>query len=1037
MFNQLTIQAGNTQLDCYDNESILLNYSIVDVKDTASRNTSFSKEITLPGTPKNNQFFKNIFDVNIDLEITSYNPKRALPAKIIIGSRTVFQGNLQLLSITKNQKQVEYNVVLTGILKNLLYNFGDYTLQQLDLSEYNHQRNKTTIRNSWNYQIVKNSSNYDATNLGEGYVYPYIIYGNSQDINLVSYVYDNYPAPYVKTIIDKLFEFGGYTYTSTFFNSDYFKKLIIPYINDNFQLTEEQFSALTTTVGVDVISKVEGGSPTLSNQYYSYEQSTGGNTITGFRQLTPVRKRATNVGWGTNATNGYYLPLDLQTGSVANETMQNPNGRWVTINSVPNQSTSYYQASQDGFYKIELEFSFMMKYINMLGGNFRFHAGSFEYYSRIWLKRVGQSATIIDQAPVQIPGQFQPSSGTYTTPWYDTQTVLNVSQGVPSIYLNSGDKLYIEFLFNYPKAVQWKSQSGTFISDSILAVPIINSSTNGLPNYIKVEPVSNNISTPVVDIKMSDCLPNMKMRDFFMSLVKMFNLYVYDNPFKTNDLIIEPMDLFYGSKTKYKDWTYLLDRDSDIEIVPMNELDIKSYNFKYTEDNDYFNEQYKEETKEIFGEETISFVNDFSNEDKEIQISFSPTPISNMFIGNRVAPFFTSIENNVVSPLRPKPRILFYTGKKGCFNYQLKDDPTDTSPVNLTEYAYCGMWDDPFNPQYDLAFGTAQKVYYNPPVYPNNTLVDLWYDTTFNEITDLNGKLLKGNFYLSVKEISDFDFRDLIYIDGQYWRVNKIEDYDPVSIDKLTKVELYRISDIKFLPLSQTETPTSQFECPDDIISIFTTKQGFIYVSQSGQILTEDCCKQVGGVYVNGFCKRQNQNPLPNLPSSSSSPVRDIVGTGVGNGGGVIGPVKPSSNPKKNSTIQYNRPVNLSKDLNSINSPGVLVQGKTNYIPPKVENAVVLGNNNSIRPDLTNVLVVGDNVSPSKSNSILVGDLLITTDGISYNTPYIIDGGLNTVMNVAKTNLIDIIDGGLNSVRNLGGDSKLRPIIDGTIEIQQ
>ena len=40
--------------------------------------------------------------------------------------------------------------------------------------------------------------------------------------------------------------------------------------------------------------------------------------------------------------------------------------------------------------------------------------------------------------------------------------------------------------------------------------------------------------------------------------------------------------------------------------------------------------------------------------------------------------------------------------------------------------------------------------------------------------------------------------------------------------------------------------------------------------------------------------------------------------------------------------------------------------------------------------------------------------------------------GLNTVMNDAKTNLIDIIDGGFNSVRNFGGESKLRPIIDGT-----
>jgi hypothetical protein len=96
-----------------------------------------------------------------------------------------------------------------------------------------------------------------------------------------------------------------------------------------------------------------------------------------------------------------------------------------------------------------------------------------------------------------------------------------------------------------------------------------------------------------------------------------------------------------------------------------------------------------------------------------------------------------------------------------------------------------------------------------------------------------------------------------------------------------------------------------------------------------------------------------------------------------------------------------------------------------------------LGNNNTIRPDFNNVLIVGDNLSPTQDNSILVGDLLITTDGIRWNIPYIIDGGLNEVMNVSKQNLIDIIDGGLNSIRNFGGDSKLRPIIDGTIDIEE
>jgi hypothetical protein len=46
--------------------------------------------------------------------------------------------------------------------------------------------------------------------------------------------------------------------------------------------------------------------------------------------------------------------------------------------------------------------------------------------------------------------------------------------------------------------------------------------------------------------------------------------------------------------------------------------------------------------------------------------------------------------------------------------------------------------------------------------------------------------------------------------------------------------------------------------------------------------------------------------------------------------------------------------------------------------------------------------------------------------------PYIIEGGYEEVMDVSKTNLIDVVDAGNESVRPFGGDSKLRPIIDGS-----
>ena len=92
---------------------------------------------------------------------------------------------------------------------------------------------------------------------------------------------------------------------------------------------------------------------------------------------------------------------------------------------------------------------------------------------------------------------------------------------------------------------------------------------------------------------------------------------------------------------------------------------------------------------------------------------------------------------------------------------------------------------------------------------------------------------------------------------------------------------------------------------------------------------------------------------------------------------------------------------------------------------------MIIGDNNSIPTGIRNALIIGDNINNPRENSIVVGDILISTDGIGYYYVYKIDGGFETVMNQGKTNLIDIIDGTFESVRNYGGDSKLRPIISG------
>ena len=1013
-FNQFKIYANQTELDTYEDFSVSFNYQISDIIDISTRTTSFSKSIKIPGTGKNNQFFQNIFDLNIDISNTSYNPKIALPCSITIGDVEIFIGNLELLTINTNQKLVEYEIVVTGILRNLFYNMGDFYLTDLDLSEYNHERNITTVTNSWGYQIKKSSSDYDATGLGEGYVYPYINYGNSQDIASNLYIYDQAPAIYVKTIIDKIFNNASYTYSSNFFNSNYFKQLIIPFTSDRLQYSPEQLSGLTTTVGVESTNP-EPSSSFFNNQYQAYENTAG---ITGWRQFGPVISRGMTF---DSSSSGYFFPLEKETGSIYDIQMQDPTNSW-TITS----PTTSYVVPSSGFYTIDFSMNFIMKYIHKDGNNISYNSGDMTYGFSIKKRSVNNVTTIIAKSPEPdyFLSTFQPSSGTHSSPWYDTNTELNVSMDIPNIYLEAGESIFIHYQWTYPPNFTWAG----FNNDSkIYAVPLIKNNTGGLANYLNIKPASNLITNPVIDIDMNQILPQVKQKDFFLSIVKLFNLIIQDDPNHTGNIIIEPRDDFFATRIKIKDWSDILDYNEDVIQTPMSELDVRRYEFKYQLDEDYYNKEYNTETNEIYGNYGIDYINEFSTEIKNIDVLFASTPDTNNFIGNKVAPFFASLESGSMKPQKVKPRILFYSGLKNTTStYTLKNNPTSLTGITLNEYAYCGMWDDPVNPTYDLAWDKVGKTYYPTSVYPQYNLIQQFWSTTLRELQDINAKLIEAYFYLTPTDINQFDFRDIIFIDNSYYRVNRIIDYDPISSDKTTKVELYKLQVLDFFPPTVINTPASNVDCPTDIVGQILRGGTCIYVSQSGQELSSTCCESIGGIWANGFCQAPSINPN----GSGVNPGKPLI-THIGSG--LVNPnttIRMSGINK--GTVPQERPISQLANNTINDSTSTITNGFNNYIPSKSENNIVVGSNNTVYPGVNNSIIVGDNVNAVNSNSLTVGDLLITGDGIRWANVYIIDAGEDTVMNDAKTNFIDILDGGEDSVRNFGGDSKLRPIIDGT-----
>lgn len=211
---------------------IQLSFNIDDINKFGSRDTSFSKTIVLPGTANNNKLLGfvadigsfNTFDAGAANIGANFNVAQTTKAELKGNGLLLINGVFRLLSIVKDKDIIEYEGAVFGELGGFIAAIGNGKLEELDFSEYDHVYNRDAIVNSW-----------DTIN-GSGYYYPLIDYGTHSSADIygivkakVDYNYLTFrPALYAKEYIDKIFSAGGYTYESTFINSSFFKKLIIP-----------------------------------------------------------------------------------------------------------------------------------------------------------------------------------------------------------------------------------------------------------------------------------------------------------------------------------------------------------------------------------------------------------------------------------------------------------------------------------------------------------------------------------------------------------------------------------------------------------------------------------------------------------------------------------------------------------------------------------------------------------------------------------------------------------------------------------------
>ena len=311
------------------------------------------------------------------------------------------------------------------------------------------------------------------------------------------------------------------------------------------------------------------------------------------------------------------------------------------------------------------------------------------------------------------------------------------------------------------------------------------------------------------NMDMQAVIPDVKMSEFLLSIFKMFNLYVTVDPNNKTNLLVETRDEFYQNGT-IRDWNKKLARDKRTTIKPLGLLTAKEFIYTYSEDDDYYNALYQNSIGYEYGRRRIETDNDFLNNTRDVAVVFSPTPLVNDNPSNRIIPkIYDSDDKEGVKPTEANIRILYYAGlitSTPSWDFKHKPIPPGNLPDTyftntFGEYPYAGHLDNPLTPTLDLNFGIPQKLFYTANAftgtlqYTNANLFKVYHQAYLDEITNKDSKVLKGEFYLTPWDIEKLDFRDQILVDNAYWRINKINDYNPFK-EGFTKVELIKALDV-------------------------------------------------------------------------------------------------------------------------------------------------------------------------------------------------------------------------------------------------
>ena len=831
------------ELDITDHSDFPLAITLQtsDIKDITSTSGDYSKTFKIPATKNNNKLLRHPFATTTDSNI---NVNENRKCRILVDGFYSLEGLIRVTGVGGyGESPSYYDCVFYGNNLNWADGLSNKYMNEINWGSDGQGigYNKANIMHTWNYDSCDSGNSpivYPITSYGDfnedgnaatiqllDTAYDYNNTGSATKVGYSGYFNDGSsyetptpspdwrPAIFVKDTLNKIFENLGYSIESSFMETDMFKKLV--WLLPNFQYNNpddryEQQSIVTSFKNGETLSTTvwnNGSSSTSSNDgiYKAY--------YGGFVSFDDGNEHYS--GSGRKVLNLKSSNLDISLGA-----------------SKVDFSNDYITIEEYGFYDILLNNQQARLASGWKGGTGFKQIIEIKVCVNLELQTAGQTSWNIigrcsdTQSPYQIYNNSTRSTNQYNTVITDFANLSSVN--ITDQWLNKGDKIRLTTGFKI---------TDTNDNDQNFAINVYHRVKSNDNFNIKFSPKRVEYGQ-TYDLK-NVLDPSHKQIDFVKGIAHAFNLKMTTDSNKRT-VFIEPFDTFYKDYADAIDWTYKLDRSKEVTDKWIKSDLKRDIIFKYkTDTSDKTVETrgdrwfkgikdeypYQETLPSTFEKGEIIFENPFfagtyNGKDQDTtgntgnSGSYSDVPFSGcLWAENTYAETLNRPDkgNNFM------PRLLFWNkyspnasgsgikfakvqtwsdaGSTNALKFIVPDSSVAVNSLylsNIYPQATSINRDDTSSPV--LSYGNANVRDFNDAtgVYSSyitgRGLFDTYYHNMF-EMLKSKPKLRTAYFDLKAKDIVYLDFTKLIYLDGIYWRINKVVDYQP-SKNEPTKVEL-------------------------------------------------------------------------------------------------------------------------------------------------------------------------------------------------------------------------------------------------------